>query len=742
MSSFRKFYQQNKIQVDEVLENNMILNAYRGVLRSIKSRRSKEETKIIRKAFNLAVNAHRDVRRKSGEPYIFHPLAVARICGDEIGLGTTSIVCALLHDTVEDTSITLDDIEKMFGSKIKSIIDGLTKISGEFDFTSSSQAENFKKMFLTIPDDVRVILIKLADRLHNMRTLDSMKETKKLKIASETSYLYAPLAHRLGFFSIKTELEDLAFKFTNSSEYNLITSKLKKTKAVRERFIQKFSFPIKKELDAQGFKYQLKARTKGIPSIYRKTQEKGVDFEEIFDVFALRIILDSKDEKADCWKVYSIVTDFYIPNPKRLRDWISYPKQNGYESLHTTVMSPTGKWVEVQIRSKRMDHIAEKGLAAHWKYKEKFQNDTRLDKWISDVREIMENKSKNTTEFLDDFKNNLYSDDIYVFTPKGDLFNLPMKATALDFAFSIHSDVGAKCIGAKVNSKLVPLSKTLRSGDQIEILTSDKQVPKEAWLEFVITSKAKYKIKQSLKEEHKEISASGKEILERKLRNLKIDFSESNIKTLLKHFNFDEHIEFYYQIANGNINLGRIKEIELKGKELILSRSLTKSIKSTFENLVKKVKKDDDSIYIGDGADPNLDYQLAPCCNPLPGDAVFGFITINDGIKIHRNNCPNAKQLRANYAYRILSAKWKSKKVNAFITGLEFTGIDIVGVVKELTKIISEEEEINMKSLNFDTNDGVFEGQIMLYVFDKSHLEKLINKLKNINGIEKVVRIE
>jgi len=728
--------------VDEVLENKMILNAYRGVLRSIKSRRSKEETKIIRKAFNLAVNAHRDVRRKSGEPYIFHPLAVARICGDEIGLGTTSIVCALLHDTVEDTSITLDDIEKMFGGKIKSIIDGLTKISGEFDFTSSSQAENFKKMFLTIPDDVRVILIKLADRLHNMRTLDSMKETKKLKIASETSYLYAPLAHRLGFFSIKTELEDLAFKFTNSSEYNSITSKLKKTKAVRERFIQKFSFPIKKELDAQGFKYQLKARTKGIPSIYRKTQEKGVDFEEIFDVFALRIILDSKDEKADCWKVYSIVTDFYIPNPKRLRDWISYPKQNGYESLHTTVMSPTGKWVEVQIRSKRMDHIAEKGLAAHWKYKEKFQNDTRLDKWISDVREIMENKSKNTTEFLDDFKNNLYSDDIYVFTPKGDLFNLPMKATALDFAFSIHSDVGAKCIGAKVNSKLVPLSKTLRSGDQIEILTSDKQVPKEAWLEFVITSKAKYKIKQSLKEEHKEISASGKEILERKLRNLKIDFSESNIKTLLKHFNFDEHIEFYYQIANGNINLGRIKEIELKGKELILSRSLTKSIKSTFENLVKKVKKDDDSIYIGDGADANLDYQLAPCCNPLPGDAVFGFITINDGIKIHRNNCPNAKQLRANYAYRILSAKWKSKKVNAFITGLEFTGIDIVGVVKELTKIISEEEEINMKSLNFDTNDGVFEGQIMLYVFDKSHLEKLINKLKNINGIEKVVRIE
>lgn len=728
--------------MEEALENKMILNAYRGVLRSIKSRRSKEETKVIRKAFNLAVNAHRDVRRKSGEPYIFHPLAVARICADEIGLGTTSIVCALLHDTVEDTTITLNDIDKIFGQKVKSIIDGLTKISGEFDFTSSSQAENFKKMFLTIPDDVRVILIKLADRLHNMRTLDSMKESKKLKIASETSYLYAPLAHRLGFFSIKTELEDLAFKFTYPNEYNSITNKLQKTKDVRERFIQKFANPIKKELDSQGFNYQLKARTKGIPSIYSKTQEKGVDFEEIFDVFAVRIILDSKDEKADCWKVYSIVTDFYIPNPERLRDWISYPKQNGYESLHTTVMSPTGKWVEVQIRTNRMDHVAEKGLAAHWKYKEKFKNDTRLDKWISDVREIMENKSRNTTEFLDDFKNNLYSDEIYVFTPKGDLFNLPMKATALDFAFSVHSDVGAKCIGAKVNSKLVPLSQTLRSGDQIEILTSEKQVPKESWLEFVITSKAKYKIKQCLKEEHRVIAANGKEILKRKLNNLKINFSENNIKILLKHFSFDEHLEFYYQVANGNINLGKIKEIGLKGGELYLSSSITKSIKNTFENLIKKVKKGDEDIFIGEGSDPNLDYKLSPCCNPLPGDAVFGFITINDGIKIHRNNCPNAKQLRANYAYRILSAKWKSKKGDAFITGLEFTGIDVVGVVKELTTIISEEEEINMKSLNFDTNDGVFEGEIMLYVYDKSHLEKLIKKLRNINGIEKVVRIE
>jgi len=728
--------------MDEVLENKMILNAYRGVLRSIKSRRSKEETKIIRKAFNLAVNAHRNTRRKSGEPYIFHPLAVARICGDEIGLGTISIVCALMHDTVEDTTITLSDIEKIFGHKVKSIIDGLTKISGQFDFSSSSQAENFKKMFLTIPDDVRVILIKLADRLHNMRTLDSMKESKKLKIASETSYLYAPLAHRLGLFSIKTELEDLSFKFTYPEEYSSITKKLQKTKAVRERFIQKFSLPIKKELDQQGFKYQLKARTKGIPSIYRKTQEKGVDFEEIFDVFALRIILDSKDEKADCWKVYSIVTDFYIPNPERLRDWISYPKQNGYESLHTTVMSPTGKWVEVQIRTERMDVVAEKGLAAHWKYKEKTENDTRLDKWISEIREIMENRSRNTTEFLDEFKNNLYSDEIYVFTPKGDLFPLPLKSTALDFAFSVHSEIGAKCIGAKVNSKLVPLSYVLKSGDQIEILTSKNQIPKEGWLEFVITSKAKYKIKQCLKDERKKIAANGKEILNRKLKNLKIKNSENNLKIILKYYEFEEHTEFYYQIAKNNIDLRKIKKINQKGGELYISSSITKSIKTTFESLVKKVKKGDDSILIGDGADPNLDYKLAPCCNPLPGDSVFGFITINDGIKIHRKNCPNAKELRSNYAYRILSAKWKIKLGDAFITGLEFTGIDIVGVVKELTTIISEDEKINMKSLNFNTNDGVFEGEIMLYVYDKTHLEKLIKKLRNINGIEKVVRIE
>ena len=728
--------------MDIELENKMILNAYRGVLRSIKSNRSKEETKFIRKAFNVASKAHQSMRRKSGEPYIFHPLAVARICADEIGLGPTSIVCALLHDTVEDTNITLNDIESNFGNKVRNIIDGLTKISGEFDFTSSTQAENFKKMFLTIPDDVRVILIKLADRLHNMRTLDSMKEIKKLKIASETAYLYAPLAHRLGLYSIKTEMEDLSFKFTYPKEYNLIKNKLEKTKAVRDRYIQKFSHPIKKELDKQGFRYKLKARTKSIPSIHRKMKDKGVDFEEVFDVFAIRIILDSPEEKADCWKVYSVVTDFYIPNPERLRDWISYPKQNGYESLHTTVMSPTGKWVEVQIRSRRMDDIAEKGLAAHWRYKEGTERNKGFDKWISEIREIMENKDSNTSDFLDDFKTNLYSDEIYVFTPKGDLFTLPKNATALDFAFSVHTDVGISCIGAKVNSKLVPLSYVLKSGDQIEILTSKKQIPKEAWLDFVITSKAKSKIKQTLKEEKKKLAINGKEILERKLNALKLNFSENNLKIILKHYHFKEHTEFFFQIAQGTVDLSKIKEINHKSGQLYISSSITKSIKNTFESLVQRVRGNENEIIIGEGADPNLDYKLAPCCNPLPGDQVFGFITINDGIKIHRNNCPNARQLRANYAYRILAANWKDYKRDAFITGLKFIGIDNVGLVKELTTIISDLEKVNMKSLNFDSKDGVFEGNIMLYVYDKNHLENLIRKLRNIEGIEKVVRME
>ena len=731
------------MKYNEEKENKQILNAYRGILRSMKSSRSKNETREIRKAFDVALQAHKSMRRKSGEPYILHPIAVARICSDEIGLGPVSVVCALLHDTVEDTELTLQNIESLFNPTVRNIIDGLTKLSGVFDLTTSAQAENFRKMLLTIPEDIRVILIKLADRLHNMRTLDSMREDKKIKIASETSFLYAPIAHRLGLNNIKIELEDLAFKHTNSTSYKEIEEKLEKTKPVRDRFIQKFCSPIKKSLDGQGFKYTIKARTKAINSINRKIKEKGVDFEEIFDVFAIRIIIESsiEQEKAECWKAYSLVTDHYIPNPERLRDWISHPKQNGYESLHTTVMSPTGKWVEVQIRSKRMDEIAEKGLAAHWKYKENNHANSRFDQWIGQVRDLIENKSSDALDFINEFKSNLYSEEIFVFSPKGELHTLPQKATPLDFAFLIHTEVGARCMGAKVNSKLVPLSYNLKSGDQVEILTSKNQKPKEGWLDFIVTSKARNKIRQSLKEDKKVVAEDGKEILARKLSNLKVEFDENNLKELLKLYDISEHTEMYFQIAKGKLDLKKIKGIIVKGGRLKFG-SITKTIKDSFEALISKVSKSSEEILIGEGADPKLDFKLSPCCNPLPGDKVFGFVTINDGIKIHRTNCPNAKQLRANYSYRIIPARWKSEKLEYFVAGIKFTGIDDVGLLNELTTIISQEENVNMKSLNFNSDDGIFEGEIMLYVYDKNHLDNLIEKLQDIESILTVERTE
>lgn len=728
---------------EEEIENKQILNAYRGILRSMKNR-TRENTKTIRKAFDMAVKAHKQDRRKSGEPYIFHPLAVARICSEEIGLGTTSVVCALLHDTVEDTEITLNDIDLVFGNKVRVIIDGLTKMSGVFNVKESSQAENFRKMLLTIPEDIRVIIIKLADRLHNMRTLGSMKYEKQQKIASETSFLYAPLAHRLGLNAVKTELEDLSFKYANPEQYDYITKELKKEKPVRERFIRKFCNPLKKQLDKQDFKYVIKGRTKSVNSINRKLQQKGVDFEEVFDVFAIRIIIDSssENEKSDCWKAYSIVTDHYLPNPDRLRDWISHSKQNGYESLHTTVMSPTGKWVEVQIRTKRMDEIAEKGLAAHWKYKDGSKKaNSGFDRWVSEVRELLENKDKNTEEFIEDFKANLYTNEIYVFTPRGDLFTLAENATALDFAFAIHTDVGATCMGAKINSKLVPLNYKLKSGEQIEILTSNKQRPKKAWLDFVVSSKAKSKIKQYLKDDRKKIAEQGKEILERKLSKLKVSFDENATKELLRLYNLKEHTDMYFQIANGKLDLSRIKSIIIKGGKLKYG-SIATTIKDKFESLITKVTKAKTDILIGDDSNLDLDYKLAQCCNPLPGDKVFGFVTINDGIKIHRNSCPNAKQLRANYSYRIITAEWRNKQEEMFITGVKFTGIDNLGIVNELTTIISNEESINMKSIKFDTYDGVFEGEIMLFVSDNKHLENLITRLKNIHGMRHIVRLD
>ncbi len=735
------------MEPDIDLENKQISNAYRGLLRSIQVELSNEDKRFIRKAFNTSVEAHKNARRKSGEPFIYHPIAVARICAEEIGLGKTSVACALLHDTVEDTHITLDDIHELFGVKVRKIIDGLTKISGVFDYTSSQQIENFRKMLLTLPDDVRVILIKLADRLHNMRTLDSMARDKQLKIASETSYLYAPLAHRLGLYAIKSELEDLSLKYTEPEVYEEIQRKLNKTKDVRARFIRKFSIPIKQELSDSGLKFTIKGRPKSVYSIWNKIHNKKVAFEEIYDVFAIRIIIDSElhMEKADCWRAYAIVTDHYRPNPERLRDWISHPKQNGYESLHTTVMSPTGKWVEVQIRTERMDEIAEKGLAAHWKYKKNIQAIGRepqqigIDVWIDKIRELLENKDDNAIDFMDELKLSLYAKEIFVFTPTGELRTLPSRATALDFAFEIHSEVGAKCIGAKVNHKLVPLSYELKSGDQIEVITSEKQNPKEAWLSFVVTSKAKSKIKSVLDEERKRVVADGKEILERKLRNIKVAFDDANVQELLKLYKLTDHSDLYYQIAKGKVDFKKIKPIVIKGGRL-KHGSITRTIKESFESLIDRVSGKKEELILGEG--DGFDYKLSPCCNPIPGDEVFGFITIRDGIKVHRNTCPNAKQLLANYAYRIIKTRWKNQKILEFKSKIKITGIDDIGLVHKITNTISKDMNVNIKSLKFETEDGVFEGDILLLIHDTEHLSGLISELNLIEGIKRVERVE
>ena len=722
-----------------------IRNAYRGLLRSCKRVRSREDTREIRKAFEIALDAHKDMRRKSGEPYIYHPIAVARITAEEIGLGATSIICALLHDTVEDTEISLEDIENWFGPRARKIIDGLTKISGVFDQTSSIQAENFRKMLLTLSDDVRVILIKLADRLHNMRTLDGMRKDKQLKIASETLYLYAPLAHRLGLYAIKSELEDLALKYTEPDIYNEITEKLEKTKAVRNRFINRFTLPIKRELDALEVPYSIKGRTKSIYSIYNKIKNKNIPFEEIYDIFAIRVILDSEpfSEKSDCWRAYSIVTDYYQPNPDRLRDWISTPKGNGYESLHTTVMSPTGKWVEVQIRTERMDEIAEKGYAAHWKYKETSKNESNLDLWLTKIRDLLDSADDGALDFIDEFKLNLFADEIFVFTPNGDLKTLPKDATALDFGFEIHSEIGVRCIGAKVNHKLVPLSYQLKSGDQIEIITSDKQKPKEDWLNYVTTARAKSKIKQSLKEEKKKIAEDGKERLQRKLNHLKIPYTQDNIQTLQNFYKIDHGLDFFFAIAKEKINLAKIKELDLVKGQLRIHKEEKKETAGDIENttLLTRSKNKDQVILIGD-QNSAFDYKLAQCCNPIPGDQVFGFITINDGIKIHRETCPNAVQLMSHYAYRIIKAKWNSGKEVEFKAGIRFTGIDDIGLVHKITSTISQQLNINMKSLSFNSIDGIFEGKIILYVTDTDHLDSLTTQLQNLKGIHTIDRIE
>jgi guanosine-3',5'-bis(diphosphate) 3'-pyrophosphohydrolase len=738
--------------IDLETEKKEILARYSALLRALGDKIDKQDKIQIRKAFDLALDAHKDMRRKSGEPYIYHPIAVAQIAASEIGLGATAVICALLHDTVEDTEVTLEDIRKMFGETEAKIIDGLTKIENVFDQSSSIQAENFRKVLLTLSDDVRVILIKLADRLHNMRTLDSMARDKQLKIAAETLFLYAPLAHRLGLYNIKTEMEDLGLKYTQPEYYDDISAKLKSGEEVRKRFISRFINPIRTGLSQQGFTFDIKGRPKSIYSIFNKIKNKGIPFEEIFDIFAIRIIIDSPvdTEKADCWRVYSIITDIYQPSPDRLRDWISTPRANGYESLHTTVMSPTGKWVEVQIRSKRMDEIAEKGYAAHWKYKDKNDQESSIDDWLGRIREMMENSDSNALEFINDFKLNLFSEEIFVFTPKGELKTLPIGSSALDFAFDIHSEVGMSCIGAKVNNKLVPLSYKLKSGDQIEILSSAKQKPKEDWLNFVVTAKARSKVKSALKEEKRIVADEGKEILDKKLKSIKMALDGNVINNLIKHYKMNSPLDLYFGIGEGLIKLDNVQKIA-KGEQSsswykILRKRFGKSDAekkepATLENIVKEIRGKSDMLVIGEDMN-SIDYKLAPCCNPIPGDEVFGFVTINEGIKIHKTNCPNAISLMSNYAYRIVKARWMNQQQIAFMAGIRVNGIDDVGIVNNITRIISNELNVNMRSISFESQDGVFEGTIMVFVHDTNHLTELLGKIKEVKGVTSVHRID
>ncbi len=720
-------------------EKREIINRYRRLLRKCKPVLKGDDAKRIKRAFTLALEAHKDMRRKSGEPFIFHPLSVAEICAEEICLGTTSIIAALIHDVVEDTDIELADVERMFGKKIAKIVDGLTKIKGVFEYGTSAQAENFRKMLFTLSEDVRVILIKLADRLHNMRTLDSMPRNKQLKIASETIYLYAPLAHRLGLNAIKTELEDLYLRFTDAAVYVDINNKIDESKASRNKFIKQFVAPIKEELDKLKVEYEIKGRPKSIFSIYNKMRKQNIPYEEVYDLFAIRIIIDSplEQEKNFCWQVYSIVTDYYTPNPDRLRDWISTPKANGYESLHTTVMAKNGHWVEVQIRTKRMDEIAEKGYAAHWKYKDSTASqESNLEKWLIRVRETLEKQDTTALEFVDDFRGNLFTEEVFVFTPRGELKTLPAGSTALDFAFDIHTDIGARCIGAKVNQKLVPINHTLKNGDQIEILTSSKQKPKEDWLRFVVTQKAKAKIKDLLKEAKRKLAEDGKEVLQRKMKQLKIDATPQTFDLMRLYFNVNSQLDLHYEVAIGKIGLNELKRFKEYKPEVQRPREEQKR-----ESEAPPKKPHEDILLIGEDMDV-VEYKLAKCCTPIPGDDVFGFVTMNEGIKIHRTNCTNAPELLSNHGHRVIKAKWTSQHEVAFLTGLKVVGTDRVGLINDVSKIISEELKVNMSSISFRTDSGIFDGEIMLYVNDTRHLDFLIKKLEKVEGVVKVSRFD
>lgn len=728
-------------------ENKAIAQEYKELLRISYQTLTDEDKKIIRKAFDVAVDAHKDQRRKSGEAYIFHPIAVAKIVARDIGLGATSIAAALMHDVVEDTDITVQDIEKMFNPKIAQLVEGLTKIAKvKTDQEISVQAENFRKMLLTLNDDVRVILIKIADRLHNMQTMESMADYKQAKIASETLYIYAPLAHRLGLYNIKTKLEDLGLKYTEPDVYNDIVSKIKETKEEQDEYIKYISDVLSKSLQEEGIEFTIKGRPKSIYSIRRKMKVQGVTFDEVYDKFALRIIYKANqhDEKFIAWKIYSVVTDHYRPSPSRLRDWISSPKSTGYEALHITVMGPKGRWVEIQVRSERMDEIAEKGYAAHYKYKNGATEEHGLEIWLNQLKEALESSASNAVDFVEDFKLNLYAKEIYVFTPKGEIKSLPKGATSLDFAFSIHSEIGVKTRGTKVNGKLVPLNYVLNSGDQVEIITSPNQKPTSQWLDYVTTSRAKNKIKNVLNENTKKIAEEGKELLERKLRHLKITLNENTINELVNFFKLNTSLELFYKAGIGSIENQQLKEYAAQKSNTLVNffkKTIKRSPSGKFDNnSIKESNKKYDLLVFGVEQD-KLDYKLSTCCNPIPGDKVFGFVTINEGIKVHRKDCPNAISMQSNYAYRIISAKWIDSSQEEFKAILKITGMDTLGLTNELTKIISNQMNVNIQSISLSSDAGIFYGQVAVVVQNNTILKKLIENIKKVDGIDKVIRV-
>lgn len=733
--------QQQEEELARRLVNDIIANNPR-------CRQTDEGAKMIKKAFELANDAHRGMRRKSGELYIFHPIAVARVAAEEIGLGATSVTAALLHDVVEDTDISLEDIESQFNPKVASIVNGLTKLESVFDQSASLQAENFRKLLMSMIEDVRVILLKLSDRLHNMRTLESMPEHKRYRIAAETLYVYAPIAHRLGLFAIKTELEDLSLKYEHPQVYSMLEQKLKTHEADYQHVIDSIADPVRKKLDERGFHYTIRARPKSIYSIWHKMQTKNVPFEEIYDILAMRIVFESEigiDEKTNCWTIYSIITEDFKPKPDRLRDWVSTPKANGYEALHTTVMSPEGRWVEVQIRSQRMDDIAERGFAAHWKYKENGK-ESEIDNWLEDIRKMLEATADNQLDFLDAFKLNLFASEIMIFTPKGEVKVMPVGSTVLDFAFEIHSKIGYHSIGAKVNYKLEPLSHELKSGDQVEIITSDKQTPKYEWLDIVTTAKAKTCIRNIFKEERKEFIDKGEEMLTTELQNRKLSINARILRKMMRAAHVTTKEELYFQIGKGNLQLTNLdKTLSQKStskwiKFWKLSFGRSNNDDETINDDSLQMPKNKNVVITDE--EESHDYAIASCCNPIPGDDVVAYLDDDNTLIIHARRCPNAMKLMSSRGDRIVAAQWESHKVLSYLVVIEISGIDRQGIVSDLTKIISLEQNVNMRSVHFESHDGVFQGSIYLYIFDATDLQTLIDRLQKVKGVDKVVRKE